>query len=398
MGANSSNSGGPFAILRTQKVKTSTSLARRCGHIARSQPVENADPDAGGIVVLAGSSDPAADAQRILDSLDKPPRKNAVLALEVFMGASPEWWQNGDLDAYGKTAMAWLDQTYGPGRTAHVCVHLDEASPHLAAVIIPWVDTPVQKRGRKPKDEQKDEPKPCRRLDCAGLVGTDRATMRRLQSSFATAMAPLGLKRGIEGSRAVHTETAQWKGQQKAAALAAVEHEARASEAAKFIRLAAEAANTDRKAAESERHAAKLDHAATKADRQAAIGEQRRAEAWSAGFAAVAAGELVEVATDQAGTRRPVFGPAVPTDRRQEIVGQVSPVWELLADWLIALGERIRAVLAKAEHEASAVIRAADRFSRQAGERARLDIAASRQVATRVSTRGRVTPSLDHEL
>ena len=44
------------------------------------------------------------------------------------------------------------------------------------------------------------------KLNCRALLGGSRYRLSELQDDFAAAMKPLGLERGIKGSKAKHTE------------------------------------------------------------------------------------------------------------------------------------------------------------------------------------------------
>lgn len=60
-------------------------------------------------------------------------RKNSVLVLDGFYGASPEWFKNRSLDEiidYFKACLAFHEQTYG--KVINAVIHFDEKTPHLA--------------------------------------------------------------------------------------------------------------------------------------------------------------------------------------------------------------------------------------------------------------------------
>jgi hypothetical protein len=48
------------------------------------------------------------------------------------------------------------------------------------------------------------------KLNCRALLGGSRYRLSQLQDDFALAMKPLGLSRGIKGSRASHTEVRKY--------------------------------------------------------------------------------------------------------------------------------------------------------------------------------------------
>jgi Plasmid recombination enzyme len=121
-------------------------------------------------------------------------RKDAVLCVELLLSVSPEffrptepsragYWEIERLERFQWTVQQWLMEQYSD-RVLRAELHLDEATPHIHAYIIP-----IDERGR---------------LNCKGLFG-DREKLRQFQDSYAQALESLGVKRGIRGSRATHT-------------------------------------------------------------------------------------------------------------------------------------------------------------------------------------------------
>jgi len=114
--------------------------------------------------------------------------------------ASPEYFRPSDpgragyyeeqkLDDFQHTACEWLQTRYGD-RIVRAELHLDESTPHIHAYMVP-----LDEKGK---------------LNCRALLGGSRYRLSELQDDFATAMAPLGLERGIKGSRAKHTEVRKY--------------------------------------------------------------------------------------------------------------------------------------------------------------------------------------------
>jgi len=178
----------PFAIARVEKVKTTTGLTKLGQHHMRERPTPNADP-ARSIRLLVGSGDPAADVKALLP---EKRRSNAVLAMEHLLTASPEYfrpenpaaagtWDEVRMESWAKLATQFLQERYGD-RLASAVLHLDEATPHIQALVVP-----LREDGK---------------LDAASLFGPQQLV--KLQDDYAAAMKPLGLQRGIEGSKAKH--------------------------------------------------------------------------------------------------------------------------------------------------------------------------------------------------
>jgi FtsZ-binding cell division protein ZapB len=200
-----------YAILRTAKLKTAGNCGGLNNHLERKMEVPNADKD---LTYLnhrrVGSGDLAADVSTRIKGagIDKP-RKNAVLAIEHLMAASPEAFQlkkgldpqtgkmtltgpTADIErwqAFKKNCYKWLNDQYGKENIVNFTTHLDEQTPHIHAVVVP-----IDKKGK---------------LNCREYLG-GREKMRGLQDSFAQVHQELGLERGIKGSKANHGTVKQF--------------------------------------------------------------------------------------------------------------------------------------------------------------------------------------------
>ena len=113
------------------------------------------------------------------------PRKNAVLAIEYLIGASPEWqgWHTKKQDEYFKRALQFLENKHGKENIITSVVHMDETTPHMSVFVVP-----IDKKGK---------------LNCRDFLG-GREKLRNLQTDFAKKVESLGLERGVEGSKAEH--------------------------------------------------------------------------------------------------------------------------------------------------------------------------------------------------
>ncbi|ANI89314.1 hypothetical protein A9P82_08495 [Arachidicoccus ginsenosidimutans] len=190
-----------YAVLRTCKIKTAANAGGLNAHLTRTMDVPNADPE-----LLKynsrpiGSEDLNADIQKRIKEAGIQPRKNAVLAVENLLTSGAEFFnyhkaEDGKLQgevnkwrAFEKASMQWLEQLYGKENIVNFTVHKDEGAPHIHAVIVPVVEG---------------------KLNCRALLG-GREKMRGLQTSFAGAVEGIGLERGIEGSRAKHTDIKEY--------------------------------------------------------------------------------------------------------------------------------------------------------------------------------------------
>jgi hypothetical protein len=175
-----------FAIMRCKKLTGMGSVAAALQHCYRERETENADqaktPDNEHLV--SDSTDQAMGALREL--LPEKRRKDAVLAVEYVMTASPEWWERAtpaQQSAFVDRSMGWLIDKYGKQNIVAANVHRDEATPHISAFVVPITDDG--------------------RLSAKEFIG-NKAKMTKDQTTFAESVKDLGLERGIEGSKATH--------------------------------------------------------------------------------------------------------------------------------------------------------------------------------------------------
>jgi NAD(P)H-dependent FMN reductase len=199
-----------YAILRVAKMKTMGNVGGHGDHVERLRETLNADPEKLKLNQrLAGTDDPMYDVKVRFDEAGVEPRKGAVVAIDVFITASPEHFQRNHPDdpnwkAFQQKAMAFLTQEYGAANVVHAIAHHDETSPHLHAIVTPIRSKSV-KVGRAVKTERVEN-----RLCAKDWLGGSRKTLSQLQTRFANSVKELGLDRGVEGSKAKHTEVSQF--------------------------------------------------------------------------------------------------------------------------------------------------------------------------------------------
>ena len=175
-----------YAIMRAKKLANMGSVAASMQHCYRERETHNADqertPD--NQHLGAKNTDDAMGKLRAL--LPEKRRKDAVLAVEYVMTASPEWFAQATPEqekTFFQRSLQWLADKYGADRIVTASIHRDEATPHLSAFVVPLT-----------KDK---------RLSAKEFIGS-RDKMRADQSTYAACVADLGLERGIEGSKATH--------------------------------------------------------------------------------------------------------------------------------------------------------------------------------------------------
>lgn len=175
-----------YAIMRCKKLTGMGSVASAMQHCYRERETPNADAERTpeNYCSVSESTDQAMG--RVRELLPEKRRKDAVLAVEYVMTASPEWWNEAtprqQAEFFARSEQ-WLENKYGKDRVVAAVVHRDEATPHLSAFVVP-----LTQDGR---------------LSAKEFIG-GRSKMRDDQSTYAESVKKLGLERGIEGSRATH--------------------------------------------------------------------------------------------------------------------------------------------------------------------------------------------------
>ena len=114
----------------------------------------------------------------------------------------------GRLSEWCDDNLQWLHRTFGRENTVSAVLHMDEHTPHIHATVVPIVTG--ERRKAKKKTEGKRTYR--KKADAVRLCADDLLTRERLvayHDSYAAAMAKYGLQRGIRGSEARHTTTAQ---------------------------------------------------------------------------------------------------------------------------------------------------------------------------------------------
>ena len=184
-----------YAILRTQKLKSGIAVRRSLTHAFRERETPNADASRTPNNTHIGAvnvDEVLAKFNERLATQDKV-RKNAVLAVEYLITASPED-MNGKTrqqqDAYFRDALKWLEEKHGKVNVVYAGIHRDEQTPHMYAYVVP-----IDQGGK---------------LNCRSFLGGAKA-LNQMQTEFAQEVGQQhGLRRGIEGSKARHVSVQQY--------------------------------------------------------------------------------------------------------------------------------------------------------------------------------------------
>ena len=114
------------------------------------------------------------------------------------------------LNEWCEDNLQWLHRTFGKENTVSAVLHMDEHTPHIHATVVPIV-TGERRKARKKQAEGKRTYR--KKANAVRLCADDLLTRERMTAyhdSYAAAMAKYGLQRGVRGSEARHTTTAQY--------------------------------------------------------------------------------------------------------------------------------------------------------------------------------------------
>lgn len=183
-----------YAIMRAKKLSSMGNVASSLQHCFRERETHNADASRTPDNEHREASSTSEAMGRLREMLPEKRRKDAVLAVEYVMTASPGWWETASPSQqteFFDRSMAWLAEKYGADRIVTASIHRDETSPHLSAFVVP-----LTADGR---------------LSAKEFIGS-KVKMSADQTSYAAKVRDLGLERGIEGSRANHERVASFYG------------------------------------------------------------------------------------------------------------------------------------------------------------------------------------------
>jgi len=182
-----------YAIMRHEKLKKLGSIAASAEHTFRERFTMNADAKRTPLNMHIGAQ---SSAELLSDLEERWPvnrRSDAVLLVEYFFGASRDWWlgASGEQRAeFFRRCQLWLSDTYGDDNVRYYGTQMDELTPHAVAYVTPIRDG---------------------RLNAKSWLG-GKEKLRKMQDSFAAAVADLGLQRGVQGSDATHERVQRFYG------------------------------------------------------------------------------------------------------------------------------------------------------------------------------------------
>lgn len=137
-----------------------------------------------------------------------------VRAIRIVLSGSHEDMvrvqDEGRLGEWCDDNLQWLHRTFGRENTVSAVLHMDEHTPHIHATVVPIVTGERRKAKKKQADSKRTYRK---KANTVRLCADDVLTREKLvtyHDSYAKAMEKYGLQRGVRGSEARHTTTAQY--------------------------------------------------------------------------------------------------------------------------------------------------------------------------------------------
>ena len=303
-----------LAVLRFAKLRTMGKLAVASQHNTRTADSglshTTPPPDGPGIVLLDGQADAAAawHERAAAVGLGKP-RRDAVLAVEMVMSASPSWFAAATPDEradWTSRSMEYARATFGPANILQAVRHDDEETPHIHVLAIPLEQKERARAGRprKGREGAKRAPVLSWGLNADRILAGPEA-LRQHQTDYAATVADLGIRRG--------RPKRDTKAQHKPAATYRAEAAQDRAEAAKVLEAAhIIEADAERRGKRSQR-----------IERDARAG----ADAFTKGLDAIEQGELVAAPKRPSGLAvLPVETPVLPPQMSQDFGGWFSNV------------------------------------------------------------------------
>ncbi|WP_462373194.1 MobV family relaxase [Alistipes shahii] len=142
---------------------------------------------------------------------------NQVRVIRVMLTGTQEDMQcivqEGRLKAWCADNLAWLRKTFGAENVVSAVLHMDEATPHIHAAVVPIVTRERRKVQKKKTDEpnkRKYRTKSAARPRLCADDVMSRVKLKEYQDTYAAAMSKYGLQRGIDGSKARHVTTQEF--------------------------------------------------------------------------------------------------------------------------------------------------------------------------------------------
>lgn len=219
-----------YAILRTEKYKTQKAISGLVGHHLRipGSKLDNVDLSRSHLNVVIGAHDRESFNKAVLGRIatcSRKPRPDANRAVEMLLGASPEFFEGKSYEeqkAYLSDCLDFAKGFFGEANIVGAYMHFDEKTPHLSVMAVP-IETSVRKTKKMEREVTT--------LNASHYLG-GQARMIQMQTDFAVFVQARGhdLLRGepkAQTDREHEPLGAYWKKQAKtidAAVAAAADH------------------------------------------------------------------------------------------------------------------------------------------------------------------------------
>ena len=358
-----------YAVLRFKKLRTLGKITKASRHNTRTAAsgIDHTQPppDRPGVVWLDGKAGARVAWQERAAAVGlEEPRRDAVLAIEIVMSASPAWFAKAtpdELADWTTRSMGYARQVFGAENIIQAVRHDDEKTPHIHVIGIPLERKERARAGRprKGREGAKRTATVSWGLNAGAVIGTPEQ-MRQHQTDYAAVVADLGIRRG--------RPKRETRAQHKPASVFRYEAAQDRAEAAKVLAAARLIeADTTRSMSRIQR-----------IERDARAG----ADAFTKGLDAVEQGELVAAPALSGFAVRPVERPVLPPQASPEFGGwfsNVRPYVKALVGYarkLAGLAEREEALKqreAEVARQAATLERVAQRESMRESVRATPD-------------------------
>lgn len=146
-------------------------------------------------------------------------QNESTVAIEIILSASPEFFRDNPeergafdqrkMEQWRDANLDFLQRKFGDN-LVRVDLHLDEATPHMHAIV-----TPVMRQERKIRRTKAEikEKIPAKTKTVSVLNASkmfNKSALIQLQTDAAEAVSHLGIERGIRNSKASHTTLSEW--------------------------------------------------------------------------------------------------------------------------------------------------------------------------------------------
>lgn len=194
-----------YAVLRFAKLRNLGRVATASNHNARTASSglshTTPPPDGPGVVLLEGQMDAVAAWHARADAVGLgKPRRDAVLAVEMVMSASPTWFDNAtpaDRAEWTARSIAYAREVFGPDNILQAVRHDDEQTPHIHVIGIP-LEQKQRARAGRPRKGREGAKRPAALswgLNADRILGSPD-TLRDHQTVYAAELADIGIRRG----------------------------------------------------------------------------------------------------------------------------------------------------------------------------------------------------------